>query len=331
MISIVVPVYNAEMYLEKCIESILCQTYPVWELILIDNGSEDDSLRICKEYAKKDERILIIHQYQNRGVSVARNWGMEKVTGEYVTFLDADDWIAPDYLEQMIKTAKSTGAEMLVCRFQRVYDKQRCEEEETSQLWDSKKQDYEVKAYNREEYISQCLLNGCTHCWGVLYKSYLIDGIRFPAKMTIGEDMLFLIDIVLRAEKMLVTEYDGYRYYINEKGAMKRKFTSSYMDQILCWQRAKEKLLSQYPAVEDKLNSILLVSTMLVVGKLATLSNQELGQFEEELKECASIVEEYSSKKEVLKLLPSGYVLKVIIFRISPMLYMKLYGTWKNK
>ena len=78
MISIIVPVYNAEKYLEKSIESILKQTYPAWEMILIDNGSEDNSFRICQEYAKKDNRITLLRQYQNKGVSVARNLALEK-------------------------------------------------------------------------------------------------------------------------------------------------------------------------------------------------------------------------------------------------------------
>ena len=241
MISIVMPVYNAENYLKKSIESILNQTYPVWELLLIDNGSEDDSLRICKEYAKQDERIWVIHQFQNKGVSAARNLGLEKVSGEYVTFLDADDWIAPDYLKQLKDMAKDTQADMLVCEFQKVYDKQRSEEEVLVKDKEGQTSNFGVKVYQREEYISQCLLNGYTHCWGVFYKLSLLDGLRFQTKITIGEDVLFLIDAILQAEKIVVTEYDGYRYYINQNGAMNRKFTPSYMDQIRCWQKAKEK------------------------------------------------------------------------------------------
>ena len=327
MISIVMPVYNAEKYLKKSIESILNQTYPVWELILIDNGSEDDSFRICQEYAKQDERIWLIHQYQNKGVSVARNLGLEKVTGEYTTFLDADDWVAPDYLEQLMKTAKGTQADMVVCGFQKVYDKQRCEEETLSREGN---QSFQVKIYSREEYIRDCLLNGCTHCWGVLYQSSLVEGIRFPAKITIGEDVLFLIEVVLQAEKMAVTEYNGYGYYINENGTMNRRFTPSYMDQILCWQKAKEKLLGQYSAVEDKLNSIMVVSTMLVVGKLSALSKEELREYKEEAKKCLEVIKEYGSQRKVIKLLPSGYALKVKIYKMSPTIYMKLYGAWKK-
>lgn len=326
MISIVMPVFNAEEYLKKSIESILRQTYLAWELIIIDNGSEDDSFRICQEYAKNEERILVLHQYQNKGVSAARNLGMEKATGNFVTFLDADDWVAPDYLEQLVKTQKNTQADMLVCQYKKVYDADRNVEEETL----DQQYGFAAKAYHREEYVSQCLLDGYTHCWGVLYKLSLLEGIRFPARVTIGEDVLFLIDTILQAEKIVVTEYDGYRYYINENGAMNRKFTPSYMDQILCWQRAKEKLLDKYPSIENKINSILVVSTMLVVGKLSALPKEEVSRFQKEIEDCQKIIQEYGNQKEIVKLLPSGYALKVKIFRSSPMLYMKMYGAWKK-
>lgn len=330
MISVVMPVYNAEDYLRKSIESILHQTYPVWELILIDNGSEDDSFKICQEYAKKEERIQVLHQYQNKGVSAARNLGLEKAIGDYVTFLDADDWVAEDYLEQLVKTAKSTEADMLVCQYKKVYDAERESQDVSDPEKIPEQQPLATRAYAQEEYVEQCLLNGYTHCWGVLYKLSLLDGIRFPARITIGEDVLFLIDAVLQAEKIVVTEYDGYRYYINENGAMNRKFTPSYMDQILCWQKAKEKLVEKYPAIENKLNSILVVSTMLVVGKLSALSKEELNGFQKEIEECHKIIQEYGKRKEIVQLLPSGYALKVKIFRSSPMLYLKMYRAWKK-
>ena len=330
MISIVMPVYNAENYLKKSIESILNQTYPAWELILVDNGSEDDSFSICQEYARQEERIWLIHQYRNKGVSAARNLGLERVTGEYVTFLDADDWVAADYLEQLVKAAGSTGADMLVCEFRKVYDEQREEEDGASVDKDVQKRNYGLKIYNREDYISQCLLNGYTHCWGVFYKLSLLEGMRFQNKITIGEDVLFLIDTILQSEKIAVTQYDGYQYYINQNGTMNCQFTPSYMDQILCWQKAKEKLLVQYPALEDKINSIVVVSAMLVVGKLAVLPKGEWKNFREETEECLTVIKEYSHRRDVMKLLPPGYALKVNIFKISPLLYMKLYGAWKK-
>ena len=336
MISIVVPVFNAENYLKKCIESILEQTYPAWELILIDNGSEDNSFRICQEYAKRDERITLLRQHQNRGVSVARNLALQKACGKYLTFLDADDWVAPDYLEQLMGMQKKTDADMVVCQYEKVYDADRSVKNsslksgETSSKEVSVSAGYESKEYNVAEYLEQCLLEGYTHCWGVLYKTALLDGIRFPSKISIGEDALFMIDAVLQSGKIVVTQYAGYKYYINENGAMKRKFTLSYMDQITCWQRAMDKLIEKYPNLKYKLESILVVSTMLVVGKIAVLDKSEQDEYGKEQENCHHLVREYGRKKEVRKLLPSGYPIKVMLYDYLPNVYLKLYGRWKK-
>lgn len=327
MISIVVPVYNAEKYLKKSIESILCQTYPAWELILVDNGSEDRSYQVCREYAMKEERIQVLHQHQNRGVSVARNLGLEKAGGDFITFLDADDWVTPDYLETLIRLQKETHAEMLVCQYEKVYEADREREQNLQEVTQKK---HTVKEYYVADYIEQCLLEGYTHCWGVLYKTPLLEALRFPNKISIGEDMLFLIEAVLQADKIAVTDYVGYQYFINENGAMNRKFTSSYMDQIVCWQQAMEKLLPKYPAVEHKLESILVVSAMLIVGKISALDKKEQEEYHRELMTCHEIVREYGRKKQVYKLLPAGYPVKVKLFDYIPEVYLNLYKIWKK-
>lgn len=97
MISIIVPIYNSAKYLAQCIDSIICQSYTDWELILVDDGSKDQSGRICDEYAKQDHRITVIHQ-PNKGVSSARNVGIAIAKGEYLCFVDADDWLEPSFL-----------------------------------------------------------------------------------------------------------------------------------------------------------------------------------------------------------------------------------------
>lgn len=329
MISIVLPVYNAQEYIRKCIDSILKQSYPDWELIIVDNGSEDDSFQICHEYAKEEERIFVLHQYRNQGVSAARNLGLEKIAGDYITFLDADDWVADDYLEQLLKKAEGSKADMVVCGYRKVLLSER--ENDTLHHQETKEGEDNSKIYHRkEDYLRECFLNGYTHCWGVLYKRSLLDGIHFPSKITIGEDVLFLLDTIMQAEIIEVTDYDGYYYYINEQGAMNRKFTVSYMDQILCWKKAKERLIDNYPSLEDKLDSILIVSAMLVVGKLSALSKEELNTFQKEMEECKEIVQKYCRRK-VYRLLPAGYGVKVTIFKLCSSLYLRLYGRWKNK
>ena len=102
-ISIIVPVYNVESYIRKCIQSILSQSYTDIELILVDDCSMDASGQICDEFAKKDDRVTVVHQLKNCGVSKARNTGMEKATGEYLMFVDSDDWIEPQLCERTVK------------------------------------------------------------------------------------------------------------------------------------------------------------------------------------------------------------------------------------
>ena len=328
MISIVVPVYNASQYIEKCIKSILQQTYYEWELILIDNGSTDESYAICRKYAQLDERIFVLHQHHNQGVSVARNLGKEKAGGEFITFIDADDWVEPDFLEKLVSMQQKEKADMAICGYSVVHEADR-KEEEAAGTGEAEKKEYRIKACTVEKYIRKYMFRGNTHCWGILYHKDILEGIRFPKGMTIGEDLLFLIDALLAAKKIAITDYKGYKYYINEKGAMKKPFTPSYMDQIRCWEVAKEKVVSIYPEFKDRMDSTLVVSAMLVVGKLSELGKEERKKYTKELEECRQIVKEYGSKKEIVKLLPKGYPLKCMLFQYVPKLYMDLYGSIK--
>ena len=326
MISIVVPVYNAEEYLKKCIDSILAQTYPNWELVLIDNGSTDESMEICRSYAQRDVRISAFHQYRNQGVSVARNLGMERCSGEFITFIDADDWVRRDYLEKLVKLQKKQAADMVICGYQRVYAEDRNKEiEETD-----KNGRYLIRKYNVEQYLKHYLLEGNPHCWGVLYKSSLLEQLRFPSGITIGEDLLFILEAALRAEKIAVTDYPGYQYYINTSGAMLKKFTPSYMDQITCWEKALKRIEDTYPALTTKVESILAVSVLLVVGKISELEPAERREYKKEEEECYTAFLKYGKKKEIRKYLPAGYPLKVVIYRFFPKGYIFLYGTLKK-
>ena len=116
LVSIIIPVYNVELYLSKCIDSILAQSFTDWECILVDDGSKDKSGSICDNYALKDNRIKVIHQ-NNRGVSVARQVGIDNVCGEYSIHIDPDDWIESNMLEELYNKAKSDDADMVICDY----------------------------------------------------------------------------------------------------------------------------------------------------------------------------------------------------------------------
>ena len=119
-ISIIVPIYNAEEHLDKCVESILEQTEINLEIILVDDGSKDNSFEICKKYEKMDQRVKVIHQ-ENAGVSAARNHGIEIAEGEYIGFVDSDDWIEPVMYQRLLKEAKEKNADVVMCDATTVY------------------------------------------------------------------------------------------------------------------------------------------------------------------------------------------------------------------
>ena len=119
-ISIIVPVYKAEKYLRRCLDSIIAQTFTDWECILIDDGSPDNSGKICDEYAASDKRFRVIHQ-ENQGVSAARQKGLDNCIGEYVIHTDPDDWVEKDFLNKMFERAQLTDADMVMCDFNRIY------------------------------------------------------------------------------------------------------------------------------------------------------------------------------------------------------------------
>lgn len=339
MISIIVPVYNAENYIEDCINSILSQSYRDWELLLIDNGSKDNSLELCQRMAGGEERICVFSQEVNGGVSAARNLGMAKATGEWITFIDADDWVQPDFLERLFEIQEKNQADMVVCSYRRSYPKDReayrqtAVQEIAAGKEGRQKKDYPSmpeKEYGWREYLENYLLAGNSHCWGVLYRKKLLQGIEFLLNLSIGEDLLFLIDAALKAEKITVTDYPGYYYYINTQGAMEKPFTPSYMDQITCWQEALGKLTKVYPKLTHRVESHLLTAVLLVVGKLARLPKEERRKYVRQQEYCLTLAREYSKKREVISYLPSGYPLKVRVYCFFPRIYLWVYGRWKK-
>ena len=174
LISIIVPVYNVENYIDECINSVINQTYKYWELLLVDDGSVDASGDICDTYAQKDSRIHVYHM-QNGGQSVARNYGMDQMTGEYVLFLDSDDFLAENALEVMYQYAKQYDSE-IVCIGNRLYNEN--------------KKSYIGEAYVFPEIIKMTGVNAFKHMlirdgldsnpWGKLYLAKLWENRRFP-------------------------------------------------------------------------------------------------------------------------------------------------------
>ena len=182
MVSIIIPIYKAEKPIRRCLDSVLAQSYTDWECILVDDGSPDASGIICDEYCKNDERFVVIHK-ANGGVSSARNCGIEKAQGDYITFLDADDWYKEGFLQDMITSA----ADVVACGFD-------CTEAQSYTL--SPKYYSKNDIFQNAEMLMYC--SAFWTPWGKLFKAYLFKekGVRFDKKLRLGEDTCFNWEIL---------------------------------------------------------------------------------------------------------------------------------------
>ncbi len=216
-ISVIVPVYNSEKYLEKCLESIINQTYKKLEIILIDDGSIDESGKICDEYAKKDSRIKVIHK-KNEGVSAARNQGLEIATGEYIAFVDSDDWIEEEMYEEMIEQAKINNADIVRCAQIFEYSNKSVKDENV--LIDNSYID--VKS-DKSYFINLILDCGVMPSFFLLLiRKDIVDkfNIRFNNELIIGEDLLFVLTLLCNIDVMYIYKKFFYHYNIHEQSAM---------------------------------------------------------------------------------------------------------------
>ena len=212
-ISVIVPVYNTERYLHCCIDSILNQTFTDFELLLIDDGSKDNSGKICDEYAVKDSRIRVFHK-ENGGVSSARNIGIDNAKGEWITFVDSDDFIDSTMLETLYFSINDND---LVLSYGKIVGE--IEEEKYSKGL--------ITNLNFSELFTIYNMHKRTSPWGKLYKSEKIaNKIRFCEGMHIGEDALFLYSYMILAKKILVSDYKGYNYRAEVEGSLTKKINS---------------------------------------------------------------------------------------------------------
>ncbi|MDD3139688.1 MAG: glycosyltransferase family 2 protein [Lachnospiraceae bacterium] len=219
LISVIIPAYNVEPYLEKCLDSVLKQDYKCMEILIIDDGSEDGTLSIAKKYSRTDERIQVYHT-TNKGVSAARNYGLELAKGEYCSFVDGDDWLEPNALSGMLTQLQSTRTDLLNCQYHRVTPTGDCLEEYNfcRGVFTVEKQEEKMQFYMQKlipYYVGY-------EVWNKLYKMKIIreHHLRFSTDMYIGEDLLFQMNYILYSDKIVCVAERYYNYCIRENSAM---------------------------------------------------------------------------------------------------------------
>lgn len=206
MLSIIVPVYNVKPYLDKCVASILNQSFADFELILVDDGSTDCSGEMCDVYKSKDCRIKVIHQ-RNQGQAVARNRAIKEAKGDYLGFVDSDDWIEPDMYKLLLDTANETKADIVICRLQRIGVE--------GEILEITGYDKYVQM-NRTQATCEILKDDVLRSYPVnkLYKKSLFDNIEFPANRYF-EDTATIYKLIYQSDIVATTPYIGYNYRFN--------------------------------------------------------------------------------------------------------------------
>lgn len=221
-ISIIIPIYNGEKYLEKCLESISNQTYPELEVILVNDGSTDTSKEICEKWARKDCRFNLYNN-ENQGVSSSRNFGIKQATGEYITFVDCDDFLAKDALEILLQTA-SQGYDLIIANHARYYDEQNV----------TLNVDIPTREYNKKEFLDtfwklydSFVINSP---WGKLYKKEILQSkkIEFPTDYELGEDLIFNLQYIEKSNTFYTINQNLY-YYRDTTDSLTTKYNENYL------------------------------------------------------------------------------------------------------
>ena len=207
-ISVIIPVYNVELYLNKCLQSITGSTYSNLEIILINDGSPDNCDKLCKEWELKDNRIIYIKK-ENGGVSSARNLGLDKATGNYIAFVDADDYISPFMYERLYTLMIDNEADLVICGRTRIL------EDKIVNYKDTGIQIFSEKNVNMQNLSCQFDLNISMN---KLYKKTLFKDLRFPLNMTYAEDLFIVPDILSKAQKIVYTS-EGLYYYVERRSS----------------------------------------------------------------------------------------------------------------
>ena len=220
LISVIIPVYKVEEFLDRCVKSVIKQTYKHLEIILVDDGSPDNCPKMCDEWAKKDKRIKVIHK-KNEGVSAARNTGIDNAKGDYISFVDSDDWIELSFCEDMLRVLQEKKASYVACGYNRVYD----------DFIDCINSDGSIKVLDSDSFLNKLhsVQSGYGFVHMKLIKRNVVDGIRFDTSLKVGEDALFNAKLCKNIDKAIIYNKPLYNYYFNSNSVV-RKYDVNYVD-----------------------------------------------------------------------------------------------------
>jgi len=244
VITVIVPVYNVEAYLNNSIRSILHQSFRELELLLIDDGSTDASLSICQSYSARDERVFVYHQ-ENKGVSAARNLGLEKARGEFVLFVDSDDYIHEQMLEQLYALVQASGADIAICTAKRTRSLQECV---TAPLQGESREYTQVAAL--QNLLCPQEVDFGVGIWNKLFRRRCLSGLRFNEELSMNEDKEFVNKVFCGVDKVVYTSQCLYFYYLRNSSITNSSDAKRWLECVGVSQSIYDKICDSYPELE---------------------------------------------------------------------------------
>ena len=313
-ISVIVPVYNVEQYLERCVDSIINQTYKNLEIILVNDGSTDNSGQLCDELAKKDDRIKVIHK-ENGGVSETRNLGIRESNGNYITFIDSDDVVSVKMIEELYSNLLENGADISIGNVIHNYNI-------NNVIFDDSNND--ILSWNNEEALKEFLKAKITSFYPVakLFKKNIISNLEFNVDYKLAEDAMFITEILLVKDVTVVYSFkDIYAYCHRRESATTSINSNTVFDTIKVYDIILPKIEKKYPNLKRYVVLRKNWANFEVFDKLI-LSNNPL--FDKERKYLKNKI--ISSRSEILKenLFTPNRKISLLILSLSEYLYKKL-------
>lgn len=312
MISVIVPIYNAESTIENCICSILRQTYEDFELILVDDGSKDASGKICDQYQSADRRVKCIH-IENGGVSNARNTGLEHSVGEYIAFVDADDTVEPQYLATLLEMLSSPGTDLSVMA--------ECHDEKFRKRIPSEVRGGYVFLDRRSALMSVFTsAHFAGHPWGKMFRRDLIGELRFDTGLHYCEDLLFTVLYLLRCREVCYTETNLYNYVIYGESASQGHMSMSKLTACHVIQKIKEVLPAEYHDLELYIDYDAMQLIMSMVSMVAKSPEDTWDEY------LATLMDLFRSVhfRSVYKLSDARTRSKMLLLKIKPKILLKI-------
>lgn len=313
MISVIVPVYKVEQFLDRCISSIASQKYTDLEIILIDDGSPDSCGIICDKWAEKDSRIRVVHK-TNGGLSDARNAGLKIAEGEYISFVDSDDWVSPDFFQQLYNTVQKENCDIVECEIIRTTGKE-ISNHIVETITECYKTEEALKLLIEDRIFRQ-------HVWNKLYRREVIDGILF-AKGKTHEDEFWTYQVFGKAKRIVKISAPVYFYFQRPGSIMGMKYSLQRLDALEAKVARQKYIDENYPqlSVVAKLN---LFSSCIYSGQM-TLKYLQGDEREESKKYIIHIKQNAMPLHEELKKIPLKRRIWMYMAKVS------FWGTCKVK